>query len=130
MYIGLDRSLNCFNSPINRGPWYPCSPLATPVGLHSASSPTPSRIFQVAFFGPQQNKTSNVRAKPLDFQACTGENIRARDLSLPNETGSVRLWCKWAINQIGVDQRVFCPVIFQHTFLGPVVGHCSDQYRC
>ena len=37
-------------------------------------------ISQIAIFG---GKSGNIRAKPLDFRASNGENIRATDLSPP-----------------------------------------------
>ena len=45
------------------------------------SFPTPLRNFQIAILG--QKKICNIRAKPLDFRANNGENIRATDLSPP-----------------------------------------------
>ena len=63
------------------------------VGGWGLYPPPPPRIFQIAMFG--QEKTCNIRAKPLDIRASSGYNIRATDLSPPppNETGPVRL-CK------------------------------------
>ena len=46
-------------------------------------------IFQIAIFG---QKASNIRAKPLEFWASTGENIRPSDLSPSNQTGFLRRW--------------------------------------
>ena len=42
----------------------------------------PPRIFQIAIFG-QKKKSGNIRAKPLDFRASNGQDIRARDFSPP-----------------------------------------------
>ena len=50
------------------------------------------RIFQIAIFG---QKTYIMRAKPLDFRASNGENIRATDLSPLNDTGPVCLWIEF-----------------------------------
>ena len=51
--------------------------------------PPPLDFFQIAIFGPK--KASNLQAKPLDFWASNGENIRVRGFSPPppptNETG-------------------------------------------
>ena len=48
----------------------------------------PPGIFQIAIFG-QKKKSCNIWAKPFDFRASNGENIRATDLSPPKR--NVRL---------------------------------------
>ena len=47
----------------------------------------PPRIVQIAIFG-QKKKSCNFRAKPHDFRASNGENIRATDLSPPKQIWS------------------------------------------
>ena len=45
----------------------------------------PPRIFQIAILG---QKACNIWAKPLDFRASNGENIRATDLNPPKRNWS------------------------------------------
>ena len=46
----------------------------------------PPGILKIAIFG--QQKSGNIRAKPLDFRASNGEDIRATDLSPPKRNWS------------------------------------------
>ena len=66
------------------------------------------RIFQIPIFG---QKACNIRAKPLDFQASNGENIRATDLSPPKRTwshtpmGKCIIWNLKTLDNMDVDRN-------------------------
>ena len=54
-------------------------------GGRGAGGFSPPIIFLIGIF---EQETCNIRAKPLDFRASNGENIRATDLSPPKRNWS------------------------------------------